>query len=64
MLGTLAMDGNLRVGMEDTLRYSAEEMVTDNAQLVRRAVALGHSAQMQLRTADEARADLGLAPLP
>jgi uncharacterized protein (DUF849 family) len=64
MLGTLAMGGNLRVGMEDTLRYSAEEMVTDNAQLVRRAVALGRSAQVQLRTADETRADLGLAQLP
>ena len=45
MLTTLAAGGHLRVGMGDTLRYSEDVEVRDNAQLVARAAGLAKIAQ-------------------
>ncbi|MEZ3158959.1 3-keto-5-aminohexanoate cleavage protein [Microbacterium sp. BWT-B31] len=60
MLAALAMGGSLRVGMEDVLRFSASELVRDNAQLVERAAQLAALAQADILTPDEVRVRLGL----
>lgn len=44
-LAAVAAGGQLRVGMEDVLKISADELVKDNAQLVARAVEVGAIAQ-------------------
>lgn len=60
MFAALALGGNLRVGMEDTLRYRAGQPVTDNAQLVARAARLADEALRPAASPDQARAVLGL----
>ncbi|WP_436700049.1 3-keto-5-aminohexanoate cleavage protein [Nocardioides sp. BYT-33-1] len=61
MLTTLALGGHLRVGMEDVLRFSRDEPVRDNAQLVDRAVALARIAQRPVLDSTATRALLGLS---
>jgi uncharacterized protein (DUF849 family) len=61
MLATLAMGGNLRVGMEDTLTYGPKRPARDNAELVERAARLAAEAFRPAATPDEARHMLGLA---
>lgn len=60
LMTTMAMGGNVRVGMEDVLRYSAHELVSGNVQLVTRAAELAALAQHDLMDAAQARAALGL----
>ena len=55
----LAMGLNIRVGLEDNVRYSRDEMARDNAQLVERAVRIARELQLRPATADEAREILG-----
>lgn len=61
MLASLSMGGHLRVGMEDVLTISRGVPVESNAQLVARAVEIGHQAQRTPMTTAGARALLGLA---
>jgi 3-keto-5-aminohexanoate cleavage enzyme len=55
----LAMGLNIRVGMEDNVRYSRAELVRDNAQLVERSVRLARELGREPATGDEAREILG-----
>jgi uncharacterized protein (DUF849 family) len=54
-LASLSKGGHLRVGMEDVLTLAKGVPVEHNAQLVERAVALGHLAQREPMSCDEAR---------
>jgi uncharacterized protein (DUF849 family) len=54
-LAALSKGGHLRVGMEDVLTLAKGVPVEHNAQLVERAVALGHLAQREPMSCDEAR---------
>jgi 3-keto-5-aminohexanoate cleavage enzyme len=60
MLASLSMGGHLRVGMEDVLTYAKGVPVTDNAQLVRRAVELAAIAGRSPMSGAEARELMGL----
>lgn len=51
----LAMGLNVRVGMEDNVRYNRAELVRDNAQLVERTVRIARELGREPATADEAR---------
>jgi len=62
MLAALSTGGHLRVGMEDTLTYSPEEPVRDNAQLVARAAGLAKIAQRPPMSIPDARSLLGVRP--
>ncbi|MGY1691044.1 3-keto-5-aminohexanoate cleavage protein [Geodermatophilus sp. SYSU D01105] len=64
MLAALSAGGHLRVGMEDTLTYAPGEPVRDNAQLVARAAGLARIAQRPPMSTPDARAFLGISPLP
>ncbi|MDH6194943.1 3-keto-5-aminohexanoate cleavage enzyme [Mycobacterium frederiksbergense] len=63
LMTTLALGGNVRVGMEDVLRYSASELVTGNVQLVRRAADAAGIAQHDVMDAVQTRRALGLNQL-
>ena len=43
----LAMGLNIRVGLEDNVRYSRNELARDNAQLVERAVRIARELQLE-----------------
>jgi 3-keto-5-aminohexanoate cleavage enzyme len=55
----LAMGLNVRVGLEDNIRYSRDELARDNAQLVERTVRIARELQLEPATPDEARDVLG-----
>ena len=55
----LAMGLNVRVGLEDNIRYSRDELARDNAQLVERTVRIARELQLEPATPDEAREILG-----
>ena len=55
----LAMGLNVRVGLEDNVRYSRDELARDNAQLVERTVRIAREFQLEPATPDEAREILG-----
>lgn len=55
----LAMGLNIRVGLEDNVRYSRNELARDNAQLVERAARIARELQLEPATPDEAREILG-----
>jgi 3-keto-5-aminohexanoate cleavage enzyme len=54
-LAALSKGGHLRVGMEDVLTIRKGEPVSNNRQLVERAVILGDIAQRRAMTTAEAR---------
>lgn len=56
---TLALGGNIRVGLEDNIYYSYRVFAT-NLQLVERAVRLAKEAQREVATPEEARKILGV----
>jgi 3-keto-5-aminohexanoate cleavage enzyme len=58
----LAMGGNARAGLEDTLYLRRGELSAGNSPLVARTVALVASLDKDLCTVDEAAARLGLSP--
>ena len=60
MLTTLAMGGNLRVGMEDNVMYQKGVLAKSNAQFVARAKRLLEEAGLEAATPDEARQIYGL----
>ena len=53
----LAMGLNIRVGLEDNVRYSRDEMARDNAQLVERAVRIARELQLRPATAERGARD-------
>lgn len=59
MYATLALGGNVRVGLEDNLYY-AKGQLTSNPQLVERAVRIIREYQKDVATPTEARGILGL----
>lgn len=56
----LAMGGNVRTGMEDTVFIDKATPVTSNAQLVERMVALARAMGREPATVEEARAAVGI----
>jgi 3-keto-5-aminohexanoate cleavage enzyme len=58
----LAMGGNARAGMEDTLHLRKGELTQGNGPLVSRAVELAHSLDRSIASVDEAEKLLGLSP--
>lgn len=60
LLAALSLGGHLRVGMEDVLTFARGVPVTDNAQLVTRAVEIAALAQRAPMSAAEARATVGI----
>ena len=59
MMATLAMGGNIRVGLEDNVYYKKGVHAT-NQMLVERAVRIIHEADKEVATPNEAREILGL----
>ncbi|WP_094605668.1 3-keto-5-aminohexanoate cleavage enzyme [Sporomusa silvacetica DSM 10669] len=60
MLATLALDGHIRVGMEDNVYYAKNQLATSNAQFVARAARVIKEANKEIATPNEAREILGL----
>jgi 3-keto-5-aminohexanoate cleavage enzyme len=54
----LAMGGNVRTGLEDTVYYRKGELVKSNAQLVERVIRLVHEIGREPATVEEAKAIL------
>ncbi|ASU80454.1 hypothetical protein CDG81_21710 [Actinopolyspora erythraea] len=61
LLGTLATDGHVRVGMADTLEYAPGVPVRDNAQLVARAAGVAKIAQRLPLSVSHVRGVFGLS---
>ena len=57
----LALGGNARAGMEDTLHLRRGELAGTNAELVERAVTLARGLELEVADVDAARRQLGLA---
>ena len=60
MLATLALGGNVRVGLEDNLYYAHDILAKSNAQLVERAAQIIHAAGYDVATPEDARNMLNL----
>jgi len=56
----MAMDLNIRVGLEDNVMWARGELARDNAQLVERAVRIANELQRPVATPAETRELLGL----
>lgn len=59
---TVALGGNVRVGLEDNVYYRRGELATGNAQLVERAVRIIHDLGREVASPEEAREMLSMAP--
>lgn len=57
---TMLLGGHPRVGLEDTIYYSAGVLAKSNAELVARVVRIARELERELATPDEARHVLGL----
>ena len=57
---SMAMDGHVRVGLEDNIYYLRGVLAKSNAQLVERVVRLAGEYGRELATSDDAREMLGL----
>jgi uncharacterized protein (DUF849 family) len=57
---TIALGGNIRVGMEDNVMYSKGVLAESNAQFVERAARVIKEFGCEVATPDEARQILGL----
>jgi 3-keto-5-aminohexanoate cleavage enzyme len=60
MLASLAAEGHLRVGMEDTITFARSQPVESNAQLVARAASFARLAQRPPMSPKDARSLLGI----
>lgn len=58
----LAMDGHIRVGLEDNLYYSRGKLAEKNAQFVERIVRIAAEYGRDIATPNEARRMLGMKP--
>ena len=63
LLATLALGGNVRVGMEDNVYYAKGRLAKSNAEFVARAVRLSREANREVASPAEARKSLGLRGL-
>lgn len=61
MLHSALIDGNVRVGMEDSIYYRKGELAKSNAQFVERLVRILRDLDLEPATPDEAREILGLS---
>lgn len=61
MYATLALGGNLRVGMEDNVYYSTGRLAKSNAEFVERAVRLIHEMNKTEAKPEDARRILGVS---
>ncbi len=61
---TLALGGNIRVGMEDNVYFSHGVLAVSNAQLVERAVRIVKELGREVATPEEARELMHLGPAP
>jgi 3-keto-5-aminohexanoate cleavage enzyme len=61
---TVALGGNIRVGMEDNVYFSQGVLAVSNAQLVERAVRIVHELGREVATPEEARELMHLGPPP
>lgn len=59
-LSALALGGNIRVGFEDNVFFGRGQLAESNAQFVRRAVELIHTAGREVATPDDVRERLGV----
>jgi 3-keto-5-aminohexanoate cleavage enzyme len=59
---SLALGGNIRVGLEDNFYVAPGKMATSNGDLVAKAARMSRDVGREPATVDEARAILGLAP--
>ena len=60
----ILLGGHVRVGLEDNVYYRRGELARSNAQLVERTVRLAHELGREVATPAQARAMLGLSPIP
>lgn len=60
LLATLALGGNIRVGMEDNVFYAKNRLAKNNAEFVARAVRLIGEANNEVAKPDDARRIIGL----
>lgn len=60
MMTTIALGGNIRVGMEDNVVYSYKKLADSNAQLVERAARLIKEANREVASPNDARKMLNL----
>jgi 3-keto-5-aminohexanoate cleavage enzyme len=60
----LLMGGHVRVGLEDNVYYRRGELLTGNAQAVERIVRLAHELNREVATPAQARALVGVSPIP
>jgi uncharacterized protein (DUF849 family) len=60
LYATIALDGNVRVGMEDNVYYEKGRLAKSNVEFVERAARLIREAGKEIATPNEARALLGL----
>ena len=60
LYAALAMGGNVRVGMEDNIFYSAGQLAKSNVEFIDRTKRIVKELGKELATPDEARAILGL----
>jgi len=58
----MAMGGNVRTGLEDTIYYGKGELAQSNAQLVKRIVKIAKELGREIATVDEAKQILNLNP--
>jgi 3-keto-5-aminohexanoate cleavage enzyme len=56
----IAMGGHVRVGLEDSVRWSADRLAVSNAELVERVAALARIAGREIATPAQAREILAL----
>lgn len=60
MMASLALGGNVRVGLEDNVYYNAGQLAESNAQFVERVKRIAGELGRTLATPDEAREILGV----
>ncbi|PTW59461.1 uncharacterized protein (DUF849 family) [Breoghania corrubedonensis] len=60
LFATIALGGNVRVGLEDNVYYTKGRLAKSNAEMVERAVRLVREADRENATPDDAREILGL----
>ena len=60
LYGAVALDGHIRVGMEDNVMYAKGQLAESNVQFVQRAKRVIEEFGKSAATPDEAREILGL----
>ncbi|MPM54717.1 3-keto-5-aminohexanoate cleavage enzyme [bioreactor metagenome] len=61
MMASIALGGNVRVGLEDNIYYSKGRLAKSNVELVERASTVAEASQRGVATVDDARRILGIS---